>query len=104
MMRFLCSFLAILTFVIAQQNAAAQEGPDEFYRPIQSRDLVTKLPPRVGVSKSFSGSESDFLSFQGDGCPETILIGSVDEDSDVFGGVDIDVVVESDIIIQCGGL
>ena len=81
------------------------QNPDQFYRPVKSKDLITKLPPRVDKEKLLSGNNGDFLSFDGNGgCPETVLIGSVDEDSDVFGSVDIDVVIENDIIIDCGGL
>ena len=99
--------IAALFVLSIPQTAFAQfESPDQFYRPVSSRDLVTKLPPRTDTDKLLSSDGSNFFDFDGNsgGCPESILIGSVDEDADVFGGVDIDVVIDSDITISCGGL
>lgn len=97
---------AVIYLSLGVASAEAQRAsPDQFFRPVTSSDLVTKLPPRLNQNKLLAGNERDFLSFDGSGgCPETVLIGSVDGDTEVFGGVDIDVVIENDIIINCGGL
>ncbi len=104
-------FLAIITLAALgfelSSAVAQQAGPDAFFRPVTSGDLNTRLPPRLDQNRILTGggSDSDFFSFSGNGgCPETVLIGSVDGDTEVFGGVDIDVVIENDIVINCGGL
>lgn len=101
------SFLSIaLLSILFCSEVSAQSSPDQFYRPVSSRDLITILPPRVDQDKLLSENQEDFLSFggSGGGCPDEILIGSVDGDASIFGGVDIEVVINNDIIVDCGGL
>ena len=99
-------FLLLVLFSMNSQAFAQFTSKEEFYRPVSAGDLNTRVAPRIDQDRLLSGgNETDFFSFSGSGgCPDTVLIGSVDGDSDVFGGVDIDVVVESDIIINCGRL
>ena len=105
-MKIIIFTFSIFIMALPAKGWAQGEGPDQFFRPVTSNDLVTRLPPRANVDRRFSSDTSNFLDFDGrsGGCPDNVLIGSVDGDADVFGGVDIDVVVNSDIIINCGGL
>lgn len=101
--------LGLFVGVMAVSSVSAfaqQQGPDQFFRPVKSRDLITELPPRQDQDKTFSVNNSNFFDFDGrsNGCPETINIGSIDSDTDIFGNPRIDVVIENDIIIDCGGL
>ena len=104
-MRFL---LLLLTFFFvcpesSSASSANNTNVDKFYRPAKSNDLVTKLAPRIDHDKLLDGNSALFTSENG-GCPEQILIGSVDEDADIFGDVDIDVYIGNDVFIDCGGL
>lgn len=78
---------------LAQQ--LPNEGIEDFYRPLRHGDLITKLPPRA----DHGNRQGDFLS--GEGCPEDVLIGSVEQDTPVFGDIDIEVIIENDIFIEC---
>ena len=73
---------------------------DSFYRPVGSGDVIAKLPPRFDSGNSrFGFDERSFLTGSG-GCPQEISIASIDEEQ-VFGNVNIEVVIEKDIFIQC---
>jgi len=75
---------------------------DGFFRPVTSRDLVTKLPPRLDLDRNFD-RDTISLDSQNGACPDEILIGSVDENTDVFGDIEIDVFIGDDVFINCGG-
>ena len=87
---------------IAGASSANNTNVDKFYRPVKSNDLVTKLPPRLNQDKNF-GRNSAFFSSENQGCPEEINIGSVDEDTDIFGDIDIEVYIGDDVFIDCAG-
>lgn len=94
----ICMFVS--TFAHAQQKP--NEGMDKVFRAANSNDLMTRLPPRFDEN-NFGPDEGNFLDSDGP-CPNEINIGAVTQDTPVYGGVDINVVIDSDIVIQCGGL
>lgn len=96
--QFLLAIL-LLPVLIQEARASAQKDVEAFYRPVKSKDLVTKLPPRL--DKSFDRDSAAFTS-ETDGCPEKILIGSIDENADIFGDVNIDVYIGDEVFIDCG--
>lgn len=90
-------------FAYAAGSNAKKEDVEKFYRPVTSKDLVTKLPPRIDKDKLLDTGTA-FFSDQNGGCPDTISIGSVDSETDIFGDVNIDVYIGNDVYINCGGL
>ena len=79
----------------------AQKGDVEaFYRGVKQSDLYAKLPPRVDVERNFDNNVQ--FSSENQGCPEEINIGSVDENTDIFGDVEIEVFIGNDVFIDCG--
>ncbi|HIF25101.1 MAG TPA: hypothetical protein EYG18_06485 [Micavibrio sp.] len=89
-----------VTYLLTAGSAYSQgQNPDAFFRPVKSSDLVTKLPPRLDQDKRFD--ENTSASFGSNGCPDEINIGSIPEDSDIFGDIDIEVIVGGDVFIDC---
>lgn len=99
-------FVITLGALCYSQPALAQQKPNDgierFYEPASSDKLVTILPKRQNNRSRFSDGTS-FIDGQ-NGCPDTIQIGSVDSDTPIFGNVDINVVLQNDIFIDCGDL
>ncbi len=97
------SVFLLCVFIFSIQSASAQEMPHEgkesFYRAIKHSDLITILPPR-NKDDSDSAFGRNFFS-GGGGCPDEINIGSITEDTPIFGGVDIELFIDSDITIIC---
>ena len=90
-------------FTIAIPQSYADQGPDAFFRPVTSKDLITFLAPRTNKDKLLdSYTNEDFLSFDGSGCPDNIYIGSIEDEADITGNVDINVNIDGDIYIKCG--
>lgn len=89
------------TAVANAQGASPRANLERFYKPITSNELFVNLPPRITDRNRFSAN-GNFISGE-NGCPDEIIIGSITDDSSVFGGADIDVAIDGDIIIQCGG-
>ncbi len=86
---------------VMAQGGGNRADVERFYKPVTSKDLRTQLPPRLGAESRFDGNDAFFT---GDGgCPDQINIGSVTDGSSVFGGTDINVSIDGDIIVQCGG-
>ncbi len=107
-MRILSFVFVVLFFItfVVECNVSAQEMPNEgietFYRPIKSSDLIVFLPPRSDDRASSLGSFGQSMLFTGGGdCPDEINIGSVSDDTPIFGGIDIELFIDSDIIIMC---
>jgi hypothetical protein len=100
-MRIYFTMIALLvTSMMTISHAWAQSDimPDEYYRSMTKNQLNYRLP-----SKSLS---SDSLgrqlgSFGSGNCPDQINIGGIPEGTDIFGNVDIDVVINQDIFIDC---
>lgn len=88
-----------LSFLVSGSAYSQGQNPETFYRPIKSTDLHTKLPPRSNQDKRFD--ENTEALFGNNGCPDEINIGSISEDADIFGDVDIDVFVGNDVFIDC---
>lgn len=102
--------LFLLTLLISAFSypALAQDKPnagvEDFYRGVKTNDLITFLPPRIGQDSLLDDNGEESFFSRDNGCPNEILIGSVGDDSGIRGSVDIDVVIDSDITIVCGGL
>ncbi|NCO03812.1 MAG: hypothetical protein GW903_06445 [Alphaproteobacteria bacterium] len=100
--------LLALILLIPSYSAIAQDKPnagiENLYRGVKTNDLITFLPPRLGQDSLLNNNNEDGFFSRDNGCPNEILIGSVAEDSGIRGSVDIDVVIDSDITIVCGGL
>ena len=106
MRRSLQIFTAVVLLTVVSTAALAQGGGnradlEKFYKPVTSKDLRTQLPPRLGAESRFDGNDALFSG--NGGCPDEINIGSVTGDESVFGGTDINVSIDGDIIVQCGG-
>lgn len=86
----------------AMAQSRPNEGMDDVFRASAYRDFGTQLPPR-GDGLNFDRMDADFFS-SSNACPDEVNIGSILDDAPVFGGVDIEVVINSDIVINCGGL
>lgn len=95
------TLMAVDSISVSYAEPSASQNVEEFYRPISHRDLYTRLPPRLEDTTLGGDNSLDFFSESSD-CPDTIMIGSVDSETDVFGSVDIDVYIDSDISIRCG--
>lgn len=93
-----------LSMMFPSSASAQRQDLDTFYRPVQSTDLFVKLPPRfddrTGLEAERSLQTPSFFSGSG-GCPDEINIGSVTGDTSVFGSVDIEVFLDSDVTIIC---
>lgn len=98
----------ILILMSVSVTAFAQDKPNsgiqDLYRGVKTSDLITFLPPRIGQDSLLNNNNEDGFFSRDNGCPNEILIGSIGEDSGIRGSVDIDVVINSDITIVCGGL
>ena len=104
----LCKYLLTLPLMVllalgVVMPAKAQDyiSPDEYYKPVTKRDLdynAKFLARRDGVS----GSNSGFNSFNS-GCPDEINIGGIGNNTRVIGSVNIDVNIDENFRINCGG-
>ena len=96
-------YIFIAALIISMPAFAQQkpnEGMENVYRGVKSSDLPTFLPPRL--DDRVLGDDEFFRDANG-GCPDEISIGSVSGDTNVTGSVDIDVYLDNDITIICGG-
>ncbi len=100
----LLSIIVILS--ISSHSVMAQNSPRQdvegFYEPMTYNKIKNPVAPRINqknLRQNADGSSS--LFFSGQGCPNEISIGSVDTDTPIFGGIDIEVVINNDITIVC---
>ena len=100
---FILSNFSIPASISHAQEHSERQNLDKFYKPMEHKDIMTFVAPRRSQENSDNLSNSSTGSgfFSGGGCPETIDIGSIDSDTPVFGSVDIEVVINSDITIVC---
>ncbi len=97
---FISTLLLVVTFgSVAYAQEKPNDGKESFYRAVKSSDLITLLPPREGSGGSNLFGESFFTGTGG--CPDEINIGSVTDGTPVFGGIDIELFLDSDITIIC---
>ena len=94
--------LSTLIVLCACAFAQAQdyENPDQYYRPITAHDLDYRLLPATDKYKKTDFGSSSLTAFNG-GCPDTINIGGIGENTRVIGSVDINVNIDKDLIIDC---
>jgi hypothetical protein len=103
--RFFIGVIAVAA-ALAPQVSLAEAPPnskaavEELFRPLKSKDLNAYLPERFNDAGRFGG-ETTFFSGTG-ACPQQVNIGSVADDSTIYGGTDINVAIQGDVIIQCG--
>src|SRR5688572_13709083 len=102
MRKFAVIIIGVMLVAQAGLAEASKSELDKFYKPVKANDLVTILPSQV--PDDLGDSTSTFFSGDDSGCPDVISIGSVNSDTPVYGDVDINVVITSDIVVQCGGL
>ena len=108
--KLLLGVLIVLPLALSSSPSQAQQkvndGLQEFFRPITSKELAIQLPPRTydhtfESDNALGNSYSDRIS---GGCPQEIGIGYITQDTPIYGSVDINVVITSDVVINCGGL
>jgi hypothetical protein len=96
-----CIFILALTHTAhAQQKPNA--GKEKFYDPYTHKKLFTTVSPRLKSRFTQNGLDVfNGTNGNSDGCPEEINIGSIVEDSPIYGGVDNQVFIDGDIVIKC---
>lgn len=87
------------TFLCLSSFAHAQGELDSFYRPYQKNELNYRLRPYYDNDKY----STDLNSLRRNVCPDEINIGNISEDSKIFGNVDINIVIDEDVYIDCSG-
>lgn len=91
------SLISLSSFVPASY-AQEYESPDQYYRPMTSRELNYRLRPNMERHDDmFASGGSAFNK----GCPQEINIGGIGSGTRIFGNVDIDINVDRDLIVNC---
>ncbi|MFZ4761874.1 MAG: hypothetical protein ACOYK8_03570 [Alphaproteobacteria bacterium] len=92
----------------ADFSHAQQADVENFYRTKDYRTLKYKLPPKLDDSPGSQNSGVNINSrldsssnISSSGCPQEVLLGSVSTQRPIFGDVNINVVVDSPVTVQC---
>jgi hypothetical protein len=92
-------FLSLL--LIAPVKAQDYISPDEYYKPVTKRDLDYNSKTLTNKSGSFANGAG--LNSFNSGCPDEINIGGIGNNTRVIGSVDIDINIDENFRINCGG-